>query len=401
MLWVYDKRAGKVVRSAAGNVAWQIGLYDARGWPFGVGRTADDAWGYESRLGTALDRLVDRAPLDGAVWVEVLVPFVAGLLMRAPDFADSFEARLDPRILDWLANRGMDRKLNAELARFLDFQLLLAPLMAMNWTVLHFSTEGELITSDRAYTGTVTPLGLGVGVPLDRHTVLVITRSMGRTVLYRLGGQWIAGLAHFDTADMEAPPLRRAIAAHARTAVYGHERELVEEVAGDVGTQVDAHILPLGGAEDVDWGCHMYDYFRVISAMYAPGGATQADADTIDWSRVKWWTAPVVAEVLFPERMRGGVRVTPDRIEVALAFGAVIRRARRASGDFRLGAHALLPLDHIRTLPPPFPRMDHDRAAKMDAALAQHARREVVIALLGRALIAAALLERMVPREAS
>jgi hypothetical protein len=137
----------------------------------------------------------------------------------------------------------------------------------------------------------------------------------------------------------------------------------VLDVADDVGVGPPDVPLPIGGAEAIDAGCHMYDYFRVLSAMTAPDAPQQGAADVIAWDRVNGWPAPVIAEFLFPERTRGGVTVSNGRIEIDLAFGAIMRHFRRESGDFRQGAYGLLPLK-TTSVNSPSPFLGSNRRAK-------------------------------------
>src|SRR5207245_3392251 len=108
--------------------------------------------------------------------------------------------------------------------------------------------------------------------------------------------------------------------------------------------------VPSGSVDPIDESCHMYDYFRVVSAMKAGAAATQDDANVIRWDRVTAWNAPVLVDSFAPERTRGGVRVLPGMIHLSLEFGAVIRRVRRLAGDPRKGIYAFMSVGRIREL---------------------------------------------------
>ena len=95
----------------------------------------------------------------------------------------------------------------------------------------------------------------------------------------------------------------------------------------------------------------------MLSLIGAGPADAQSRADTLDWSTINEtdWTAPVVVELLFPDRARGGVRVDGDEVVVDLAHGIAQRRARREAGDFRMGALALSDLSNLRRLGPSGP----------------------------------------------
>jgi len=71
-----------IFESAAEGVGFVRGLYE-----YGLG----DIWrAYEERLPAALDEIsrTEATEIDGEIWLRVLVPFVAGLLLRGPDFEE-------------------------------------------------------------------------------------------------------------------------------------------------------------------------------------------------------------------------------------------------------------------------------------------------------------------------
>jgi hypothetical protein len=332
-------------------LARERGLYDVTAYPpsdaLGVAGTADVAWGYEQRLPEVLEGLQAGRPLDGRAWLTVAVPFVAGLFVRGPDFQQEFWERI-PLDLDELM---MDRAVNATAARLMDFQLLLAVLMAARWVVLHFPAGVELVTNDRGFALTSTSVGAerAYVVPIGRRAALVVVPRICGQPLRWTGGRWEAELEHRDVAAAEAPALNRATGAFARREVYGATRESVAEASPQLG---EAQYPGAGLFEPLDPPSHLYDYFRVLSVIGAGPDDAQARADTLDWSTINEadWTAPVVVEVLFPDRASGGVRVEGDQVIVDLAHGVAQREARRNAGDFRMGAMALIDLSQLRRL---------------------------------------------------
>ena len=386
LLWVYDNRAARAVPARPARVAYELGLYDASNWILGPHGLADQVWEYEGRLPAALDALGQRAALDGLLWLEVLVPFIAGLFMRGSDFPAMYSQRLPRDLIEAIKTSGIpvDENRYAQAARFIDLQFLLAPIMAMDWTVLHFPEGVNLLTTDRAYAPALSPVGFGLAVPIDLRTVVVLSQSTRRVILIRQGDNWIAPIAHHNAAPGSDASLRRSLAGNAAHAVYGPTRQVVEEVADAIATNPFAPHVPLSPPEPIDDSCHMYDYFRVLSALRAPGEATQADADRIQWDRVSAWKAPVIVDVMFPERTRGGITVLAGRIVLDLTFGAVIQRFRRALGDPRRGAYSFISLDRIRQSTGPTPALSEQRVIQLDYGLLQYARHQIVTAVVGR-----------------
>jgi hypothetical protein len=298
-----------------------------------------DLWGYESGLPGALDELVAaRDSLDAGTWVRNLVPFIAGLFSRGPDL-----------------NGGKNNE-----ARIRAFQEMLAPVMVSRWTVLHYR-HGDVVTSDRAVAPIDTPVGSGIAVPLDRSSVLLLTRCTERRVATYRDGGWCTPVAHYDMSASDGGPLRNALARFAMSSIVGPSEEAVAidlMLLGSENAEWPARIV---NPMDCDLTCHIYDFFRVASAIRVPPEEAQAAADRIDLEAVlPNWRSPIAVETLFSERTRGGVSVV-DGPSVKLNFqlGLDLWSRRRAVGDFRQGAFGIFPFDHVLNLPVPLGQLCH------------------------------------------
>ena len=284
------------------------------------------------------------SPLDGRMWVRTLVPFVAGVFVEA-GFQHEYPDRL-PRQLDRYGASEPDK---ATSARLIDFQTLLAPVMAARWAVVHFRGADELITSDRAYALTTTPAGEhpSYAIPIDRQAVLVVTpQPCGRPLRWE-EDRWVFEIEQFRVSSDEVQALNVAIAAHARQEIYGPSQHGLDDLAAHIGT---ASRLTAGLFASIDPASHLYDYFRVLTAInYDPRAAAER-LNTVEWNRidVRDWTAPIVVELLFPNRTAGGVSIEGNQLQIDLAYGIEFRRKRRATGDFRMGALQLIELEHLR-----------------------------------------------------
>jgi hypothetical protein len=335
---VNDRRAPKIFVETAGKFACRPGLYDlphpSKGW---LG-THIDLWGYESGLPAAIEQLIGGPDVDGDVWLRNLVPFVAGLFARGPD-----------------QNRGENNE-----ARVRAFQEMLAPTMVSEWTVLHY--PADVVTSDRGLAALKTPVGTGLAVPLDRRAVLLLTRQVRRTVLSWRGSRWRTVVRHHAVGSDEVAVLRDALAQFALNAIVGPTAPSVAVDRALLGAANKEWPGVIVNPYECDLVCHLYDYFRIASAMGAARPDAQSAADTIDFATLPSWRTPIAVEMGFPERTRGGVAVHEDSIELNLVLGLELRAKRRAVGDFRQGAFAIAPVDRVRRGPVPLGEMCRDSA---------------------------------------
>ncbi len=154
---LYVARVGvdKIFCRSAEDLACKEGLYNLPGSEATWLGEHIDAWDYEGRLPQALDNLRDSGDsINADTWLHTLVPFITGLFVRGPDRNDG------------LNNFG----------RIVEFQELLAPVMAARWTVVHLPPGDELIASDRGFGGVTLGGQVGIIVPCDPQTALVLTQ---------------------------------------------------------------------------------------------------------------------------------------------------------------------------------------------------------------------------------
>lgn len=365
LLWVRDHRGDRPFISRAGKLARELGIYDVSDGSLGEEQSIDALWSiYEPNLPRALEALNSRSiPINGSLWFETLVPFVAGLFVRSPSFASMFEERIASAPEEV---RETSLANNAAGPRVIAFQEMLAPLMVADWTILHFDSDRSLVTSDIGYAGADTPLGQGYAVPVDLHTALFVARGdKRRRVLVWRGHGWVAPIQHVDVPGSEAENLVHAMAAFARHAVYGPTEVSVGVPTEEIGRAPSPAPLGLAPEGGFDAGCHLYDYFRVLSVLASDVVPREGQLREIDWSAVRQrWSGPVAMEVLFPERTAGGAAVEGESVFVDLSFGATIRKLRREAGDFRTGARIVV---HPSDVPKETGRFDpdHPRATQI------------------------------------
>jgi len=294
-----------------------------------------DYWYYESALPAAISQLISPSNnLDALIWLETLVRFVAGLWVRGPD-----------------RNRGENTE-----GRVMEYQEVLAPIMAARWTVVHFSDAVPLITSDRgfgiAYFGArpamVIPLSSSAALLLDDYPYTVLRRKNG--------GKWVAPIEHWfaDTSEFDPGKINRTIAAQAIRDIYGSTQAAVESARTD--EVVDPHSFGLPYLTiDTDLRGHFYDWYRMLAALRARPGDEQAALDDSGWDRLDLPDdAPIALELGYPERTLGGVYIVNDDLVMSMSFGQHLKMIRRTVGDLMNGAMVVMNVGHLKNAPVPF-----------------------------------------------
>ena len=311
----------KPFAASAEYVGYRRKLYDRQNYGNDDNTTFDGNWNYEPRLPKAISALDDAStPLDGHLWAEVLVPFISSLFIRGIDFPDRFESRLpelrssqegDSAIFD--AKSWYD---NTLMARHIEWQRILAPVMSARWTVVHGSGSPVLATNDTTHCLMVKQGDeseqVSYAFPITTSSVLVLEQCTVRRVLDWNGTAWTAPIAHRNTTDDDLIKCRQAIQHAALREVYGPTKEVVafpslefQPTATPVGPWFLSphprarYLLP-----------YVEDYFRLLTLLTRSPSQYPSSGDSIDWNVVsRSWSAAVQVFVNFP-RFPGGLAVT-------------------------------------------------------------------------------------------
>jgi hypothetical protein len=226
-VWVADKQTGKIFETAASNVCAINDFYTLKSSQFDADsrRVVDEQFSYyEGPLANAINLLI-RGVVDAHTWLTVLIRFVAGLLVRGPDFnhrflrrfSDSFRTelgKLDPVFY------GRD---NTNFARILEHQRLLAPICGATWTVLETSGGVEQITNDLGFVGFehVQTRYRGIAVPLDRHHILTLTPRLQAILAIAKAGTWVPEIHFGKLPDKQHIAFTTTVGAAAQRFVFG------------------------------------------------------------------------------------------------------------------------------------------------------------------------------------
>jgi hypothetical protein len=212
-LVVGDLVEGRCFQSNAGNVCAINDFYPSM---------LDDIWkGYEARLAPAILSLLNRS-IDAKTLARVLVPFVAGLLVRGPDFNQRFELRLNQISMP-------NAETNTNGARMMELQRLLAPIASAKWIVLTVSGRGSTIINDIGFLPSLSTRTResGVSIPLDLRHVLVLVPQRKRKLAELREEKWVPIIEYEVLEYNNHLALNSALAASAQRFIFGPNKEII------------------------------------------------------------------------------------------------------------------------------------------------------------------------------
>lgn len=288
---VGDKRTGKIFTTSIANVAAENNLYTLTGGaadPLMV----DKIWGdYESGIADAIEGTL-KPSLDAITWARVLVPFVTCLFVRGPEFGLRFDARL--RSIGFVSDSD-----NTNLARMMELQRLLAPILTAKWLVLRAHGDGDIIVNDLGFAGFISPRAAesGLSVPLDRSHVLMIIPQRDRTVAQASGDSWYATLEHDDLTPGNHLLLNKTLDRVAQRFIFGPNEEVVKSyiTRSDTSEQVP-DLVELGFLGEPLARVHEFTWYRLVSVLENhPLSSKSWDID-LDWDALAagWVPTPLL-----------------------------------------------------------------------------------------------------------
>jgi hypothetical protein len=217
--------------------------------------------GYEPNLPLALDLLEAAQPLPMETWLRTLVPYVTSTFVRGSDFAPRFMAR--PGV------PGLVSMDNANAARFIELERLLAPVCCARWVVWHKSAGEPLVLNNLGLTGT---LDSGTGqpgwaIPISKSCLLSIYPRPRRSVAIYQDDAWWPLIKHVTLGADQARGFNDAMAHMATSYVVGATAELVERLAPLIGEHANESALMDAWPFDHRTRlAHAKDWHRLVSA---------------------------------------------------------------------------------------------------------------------------------------
>ncbi len=297
LLAVGDLERNRSFREKACNLAAKRGFYSVSSQTSDP-RMVDQVWaGYEADLAEAVDELI-LGTITATSWTRVLVPFVAGILVRGPDFNTRFGDRF--RGSGYVSSSD-----NTNQARILELQRMLAPILAARWIVLTAQGEGDIVTNDIGFVAyaRANTKDLGISIPLDRRHALALVPQRIRQVVRARGGEWYPLIEHGLLDPGSHQELNGIIASSARRFIFGSDesaiRSLLDRKKALVRVPEPAELGFISGTLAI---VHEFAWHRLVSALAKPPMSDEPANFDLDWKAVaNGWTPPVIFPLNLPE----------------------------------------------------------------------------------------------------
>lgn len=308
-VYVGDKRNQTLFSSSAGKVGCINNLYTLTHHHIDP-EEVDQTWTeYERRLPVAIDSLINKT-VDTDTWIRVLVPFVACMLVRSPDFEDRFFERFPPEHREKL--NGLFTSDQANRARLREIPRLLTGVLAAKWIVLTAHGKEQLITNDLGYSPYINPTtgDRGLAIPLSSKKILAIVPGKeDRTILYAEGDKWVPNIAYMDLPPGNHEGLNVALAHIALRFIFGPEIALVQKYYKDVVESFTAaEPIELGFPDALLSPAFEFTWHRLVSAITHPPSVVDGWDFSLDWEIITsgWHSMPFLPINLieFPPALR-------------------------------------------------------------------------------------------------
>lgn len=292
---VGDKKEQKCFQAPAERVGCINNLYtlaDERSSPDVI----DQTWAeYEKNLPAALDSLMNQT-IDAETWLRVLVPFVACMLVRGPDFEGRFSSRFPPYLHEKLT--GLFDADHANRARLRELQLLLTGALAAKWLVLKAHGKEKIITNDLGYAPFIHPPSgeRGLAIPLNQKTILaIIPRAENVPILYAKDNKWVPNIQFLDLSPGNHEGLNRTLTQTALRFTFGPDIPTVQRyVRGAPENPIAPEPDMLGFPDTVFLRSFEFTWHRLVSAIKRPPSDSNGWDFHLDWGAIAsgWYSMP-------------------------------------------------------------------------------------------------------------
>lgn len=270
---IYVLRRGRsdAFQQTAERVAYQTALYTLEELWIGESiRMVDDIW---QRLESQLPEMLKTVEAtDGLVdarrWGELMVPFIASLFVRTPDFGKHFKLRFAI-----LGQRGhpLTQPDSITQARLFQLQRLFSPVMRASWRVLRCPEDSPLITSNFALAPFQIGARSGWVVPLGRNWALHLKPRprTPRVCLTAQSGQTFVEIETEAVSAAQAEAINRAMARHAPAEIYGDPEGLVLKYAPEM-SQVEPEPTAVHWDDLLVLRRNQHELLRFLEAIASP-----------------------------------------------------------------------------------------------------------------------------------
>lgn len=294
-----DQVTGKPIVAPASKLARIKNLYGLVPDPKKDGRLIDNIWSdYETKLAFAIDELISGS-LTSERWTRTLVPFVACLFLRGPDF----NIRFDQRIREITSIEQPEE--NTNYSRVFELQRLLGPVLAADWIVAEAVGDGLLITNDLGYAPFIHgPTGqIGMSIPIGHKHILQLIPKRSRRILAYKNGAWIPKIRYLPLEEKNHIGLNESIAMFAQRYIFGSDLSTLQEYAIHPHNPIPApepqNIGFIAGPLAV---VHEFTWHRLVSFLEKFSAGDQDPSFDLDWSRIaNGWAPPVNLPTNLPD----------------------------------------------------------------------------------------------------
>lgn len=239
LISVGDKLTGKCFTTSVSKIAAVQDLYTLFSIPDSL--HVDNWMGdYESHLISALDDLINDK-LSAFTWASVLVPFIAGYLVRGPDFDVRFTDRFRKKmkgfsVFEYEDLREKPFSDDVNLARIRERLDLMAPIMAARWILLETNGSAPLIINDLGYVGMkggYIEKGLqndiGPAFPIGLGHLLAIIPQPRRKVAVEKTGRWVPIIERNKLIKDNHIGFNTLAGTYARRFIFGPNEDVVKQ----------------------------------------------------------------------------------------------------------------------------------------------------------------------------
>lgn len=295
-----DKTTQEITNCPIDSVGCITNLYTVSGDNSDLpGDFIEKVWNkYEDRLSYAIKKLINGS-ITASEWLRILVPFVAGLLLRGPDFDSRFTKRIDDLNLS-----KYNSKDNTNYARLIELQRLIGPIAVAKWILIKVISDQPNITTDIGYAPFKNEeIGdIGMAIPLDLDHILLIVPQYERKILFLQKGIWLPIIEYFVDETNSNNKLNETMANYAQRFIYASDLGLIKKlITYKSSMEISLEPEELGFLSSLYARAHEFTWHQLVTAVEKdPSENSNSDFD-IDISVLnKSWCPPLI----FPMNLR-------------------------------------------------------------------------------------------------
>lgn len=295
LIWAGSKESGKIYNWTVESVGGENNFYEIEN-KFETYKIDSVWYGYEASLANAINQLINGT-ISALTWATILVPFVAGLMVRGLDFNKRFKNRL--------ISMGLEiDKDQTNLARLMEIQRILSPILCSRWRV--FKTTGidiPLLTNETGYIPFYNPIvdERGFSIPLSNQYLLIIIPSRLKYISYFDHQTW-RPLIHYGYLDPDNHiGFNHTVNKYASKYVIGRDQWVVKKFLTP-----EIQLLPelemMGFINGSQMRVHEFMWHRLVAGLMRAEKGENIHDFPLDYENLKGlqWISPLMMGINFP-----------------------------------------------------------------------------------------------------